>query len=297
MDRADVRAAVPGSRTATVRTLAAVGLVTFSFMFVLVVLDALGRSGPLPHLEAPGSAAARLGADHPGEAVHLAGALAGLAIGASGLVGLLVRPRAPGFAVQTGGVALGSIVAILVMGDPDNHGGQAGPVDLVFLLFALPVAAAALAAVPWRDRDRDRGRGRARRTPLVLLATLGLPTAVFGLQQALLQRTTWPPLADPHHQSHWYVMAVLGLVAVPVVAGAAAAGQGWQLGPTAVGLSAGAVAVASLLEPAAASALHPGWAVAALAWGLALLHVTWAPRTRHTCRPAVAGPLTEKELA
>jgi hypothetical protein len=142
------------------------------------------------------------------------------------------------------------------------------------------------------DRADVRAAVPGSRTATVrTLAAVGLVTFSF------LQRTTWPPLADPHHQSHWYVMAVLGLVAVPVVAGAAAAGQGWQLGPTVVGLSAGAVAVASLLEPAAASALHPGWAVAALAWGLALLHVTWAPRTRHTCRPAVAGPLTEKELA
>ncbi len=262
-------------RTATVRTLAAVGLATFSFMFVLVALDALERTGEVAVLEAAGSAAARFGADHPGEAVHLAGVLGGLAIGASGLIGLLVRPRAAGFATQTGGVAVGTIVAVLVMGDPDNTGGQAGPVDLAFLVMTLPVLAAAVTAVPWRNR-----RGAVVHPPLLVLATLGLPAAVFGLQQALLQRTTWPPLADPHHQSHWYVMAVLGLVAVPVVAGAALGGQGWQLATTVVGLAASTVAMASLLAPAAASALHPGWAWAVLSWALALAAVTWGPRSR-----------------
>jgi hypothetical protein len=254
--------------------------VTFSFMFVLVALDALGRAGEVPVLEAAGSATARLGAAHPGEAVHLAGVLGGLAIGASGLIGLLVRPRAAGYATQVGGVAVGTIVAVLVMGDPDNSGGQAGPVDLVFLVMALPVLAAAVTAAPWRAWRR----GAVTRPPLLLLATLGLPTAVFGLQQALLQRTSWPPLADPHHQSHWYAMAVLGLVAVPVVAGAALSGRGWQLAPTVVGLAASAVAVTSLLEPAAASALHPGWAVALLAWGLALVAVSRDPRPRREHR-------------
>jgi hypothetical protein len=36
-----------------------------------------------------------------------------------------------------------------------------------------------------------------------------------------------------------------------------------------------AVAIASLVAPAAASALQPGWAAAALGWAAALLGVTW----------------------
>ena len=242
-------------------------------MLVLVTLDALGRVGQVAVLEPPGSVEARVGAEHPGEAVHLVGAVAALAIAASGLIGLLVRPRFAGFATQAAAAALGAIAVVLVMGDPDNYGGQAGPVDLAFLVMTLPALAAALTAVPWRQWRR----GGVARPRLLVLAVLGLPAVAFGVQQALVQRRTWPPLADPHHQSHWYAMAVLGLIAVPVVAGAAFAGRGWRTGTTTVGLAAVAVAVTSLVAPAAGSALHPVWAIAALLWGLSLLAATFTP--------------------
>lgn len=206
------------ARSATVRALAAVGLVTFCFMLVVVAFDAAGRVGAVAVLEPPGSPEAQHGAAHPGEAVHLAGVLGALAIAATGLVGLVVRPRFAGFATQAGGAALAGLAVVLVMGDPDNYGGQAGPVDIVFLVMAIPVLAAVASAAPWREWRR----GRLARPRLLVLATLGLPAAAFGVQQALIQRGTWPPLADPHHQSHWYAMALLGLMAVPLRARAAA---------------------------------------------------------------------------
>jgi hypothetical protein len=111
------------------------------------------------------------------------------------------------------------------------------------------------------------------------------------VEQALIQRNTWPPPADPHHQSHWYAMAVLALMVVPVVAGAALAGRGWRVATTATGGVVAAVAVASLVAPAAASALHPGWAAAGLVWAAVLLGLTWkAPGLPAVARrPAAAG--------
>jgi hypothetical protein len=75
-------------------------------------------------------------------------------------------------------------------------------------------------------------------------------------------------------------VAVLGLVVVPVVAGAAWAGGRSRVGTTIVGVVAVAVALVSLAAPTAASALHPAWSAATLLWGSALLAVTWIPRGR-----------------
>ena len=90
-----------------------------------------------------------------------------------------------------------------------------------------------------------------------------------------MQRNTWPPLADPHNQAHWIVMAILTFMVLPVVASAALSGRGWRLAAITVGVAAIAVAAASFLAPEAASALHPGWAVLSLLWELAVLALTW----------------------
>jgi hypothetical protein len=90
-----------------------------------------------------------------------------------------------------------------------------------------------------------------------------------------MQRNTWPPLADPHHQAHWYAMAVLAFMVTPVVGSAALSGRGWRLAAMTVGLAAIAVAAASFLALQAASVLHPGWALVALVWGLAVMALTW----------------------
>lgn len=90
-----------------------------------------------------------------------------------------------------------------------------------------------------------------------------------------MQRNTWPPLADPHHQAHWYAMSVFAFATVLVVAGAALQGRGWRLAATSAAAAASAPAVSSLLDPASASALPTLWAVVALAWGAAVLAVTW----------------------
>jgi hypothetical protein len=113
------------------------------------------------------------------------------------------------------------------------------------------------------------------------LAALSLPVLWYGIDQALMQRNTWPPLADPHHQAHWIAMAILAFMVPPVVASAALSGRGWRMAAITVGVAAIAVAAASFLAPQAASVLHPGWAVVALLWGLAVLALTWyeAPRS------------------
>jgi hypothetical protein len=259
-----------GSRI-TVRVLSVLGLITFSFMPVFVVSDAAGRVGTEQILEPPGSREARIGAERPGEAVHLTGTLAALLIGGTGRLGLAIRPERAGFAYQTAGVAAAMLIEDFIIGDPDNYGGQAGPVDVAFLIMALPPLAAAASARPWHTWRVNR----LKRPRNLALAALSLPVVWYGIHQTLMQRNTWPPLADPHHQAHWYAMAVLAFMVTPVVGSAALSGRGWRLAAMTVGLAAIAVAAASFLAPQAASVLHPGWALVALVWGLAVMALTW----------------------
>ena len=267
----------PGRRLA-VRLLAAVGLLSFSFMLVFVIANASGRTSPAGGLAPPGSAEAAIGAAHPGEAVHITGTIAALVIGATGLGGLVIRPQRAGAATQTGVAALAMLITAVLVGNPDNHGQQAGVIDPAFAILAIPPLAAALTAVPWRSWSRS---ARHRRT-LVALAILGSPMLPYAVHQGLMQRNTWPPLADPHHQAHWWAMSLAWWLVPLTVGGAALGGRGWRAAAAASGLAAGAVALSSLAVPRAASALGTGWAVATLTWGLTVVAATWVYRRRDT---------------
>ncbi len=196
-------------RRLAVRVVAVLGLLLFSFFFSIVALNTLAtvRAGAEGSPEdPPPSAEARFGAAHPGEAVHAAGAVAVVAIGASGLVALIARPERPRHAYQV----LASMTAVLltlpVVGDPDNVGGQAGPVDPFLLVVVAPAVVAALLAAPWRRRDSEKGW----RPRLLVLAAIGvIPAAWYGVEQALVQRNTFPPTADPQAlEQGWAIAAI-----------------------------------------------------------------------------------------
>jgi hypothetical protein len=260
----------PGRRIA-VRVLAVLALLTFNFMLAFVVSDAAGRLGDTGHdLQPPGSAEARIGAEQPGEAVHLVGATAALIMGVSGLVGLVARPQRAGSATQVGLAAVAWLLAAAVVGDPDNHGGQVGIIDLAFVILAVPALVTALVAAPWGAWRRGQ-----HRPAFLVTALIGLPWLWYAFDQGLMQRHSWPPLADPHHQAHWFTMSLLAGLILLLAAGSALPGRGWRVAASTAGLSALGVAVASLVAPAAASALHPAWAIGAFAWGMGVLGVTW----------------------
>jgi hypothetical protein len=260
----------PGRRIA-VRVFALVALLAFNFMLAFVVSDAAGRvSGVEGELARAGSVEARIGAEHPGEAVHLAGAATALAIGVSGLGALVIRPQRAGSATHAGLAAVGWLLVAAVVGDPDNHGGQAGALDLAFVILPLPALITVWIAAPWRVWRRGH-----RRPEFLVAAVVGLPWLWYAIDQGLMQRHTWPPLADPHHQAHWFSMALLAGMAVLLVAGSALPGRGWRLAAVTGGGASIVVAAASLVAPDSASALHPVWAAGALVWGLGVLGLTW----------------------
>lgn len=250
-----------GAAVAT-RIVAAIALLTFGFMLVFVIGNAASGAGVSEAVELPRSEEARIGAEHPGETVHVVGAVAALLIGVVAIGGLLASPKRAGGATHSAAVAASMFLTVGIVGNPDNHGGQAGLLDPAFLLMALPPAALAVLGRPWRDSHwRAPGNGR-----LLVLASLGGAWIWYGIQQALMQRNTWPPLSDPHHQAHWYAMGLVGFLIPLTVGGALLRQRGWRAAATSGGLAAAAVALGSLVDPDAASALHPVAAILALLW-------------------------------
>jgi hypothetical protein len=266
-----------------VRIPAALGLVLFVFFFSMVAAATLGlvETGAegSPNDPAP-SAAARFGAARPGETVHVSGALAVLAIGGSGLVGLIGRPEHSGHSHHVLAAMAGMLLTLPLVGDPDNYGGQAGWIDPVLLIFILPSMVAALVARPWRHWRSGRWRPRF----LVLAAIGAIPAGWYGVGQAMMQRNTFPPTADPHHNAHWWTMAIVAFMAVLVMAAASLPAKSWRLGPWVAGLAAITIGLASLLGASSASAVSSAWAIPTVVWGL--VGIWYAVRETARDRPS-----------
>lgn len=165
-----------------------------------------------------------------------------------------------------------------------------GRIDPLLLVLAFPSIVAAALAMPWGRRRSGAGRRRF----LALAAIGAIPAAVYGVNQALMQRDTFPPTADPHHNAHWWVMAVAAFVVILVTAAAAFPGRGWGLGALVGTASPIAFGLASIVDQSAASALPIGWAVASVVWGSvgvsltvqAVRHTDLAERDRATAAPS-----------
>jgi hypothetical protein len=273
-----------------VRILVVLALPLAGLMFALVLADSLdlisieARGSPD---DPPPSPEARAGAAAPKDAVHGAGAIGVLAIVISGLTALLVRPERADSAYQVLGASAGMLIAAVIAGNPDNYGGQAGPVDPAFLLLAVPAVLAGLAARPWRGKPDNAA---PRRLLLAFAMLAAVPAANYGIEQGLMQRNTFPPAADPHHQAHWYAMSVAAFATVLVVATSVIGTRGWRLSASLGGFAAMLIAGASIISSASASALHPAWAMASLLWGILVLVVAWRGSTRLRADPGLHHP-------
>lgn len=253
-------------RGLVVRGLAILGLALFMTSVLIVLGEIANPIADEANLEVAGSPAAQYGADHPDEFVHIVGALSVLLVGASGIVGLVVRPQSRSIARHVVAAMLASTVVMGIMGDPDNHGGMAGPFDVAFLVFVVFALMAGVLALVWTPAD---GAPPDRHGWYVFAA--GFPLLWYGAQQALLQRNTWPPLADPHHQAHWYTMGVLALMVVFTATTASLWPDRSGLTLAVSATAAALLGLSSLLRPDAASAMNWPFATVAIAFAGAVM--------------------------
>jgi hypothetical protein len=196
------------------------------------------------------------------EAVHLVGAIGCTAIVAAGLIPQLVAPRRNVAAFQQAfvtGVAL--MVAAAIFGDPDNQGGQNGPFDVTYLIFFVPLLLLAVMHPARRELVRP---GDVRPLLVLAAAAVAVPLFIYGTRQGLVQRNSWPPSADPHHNSHWFMMAELGF-AIPLVAAVGRlGGRGWRVPAWTAPAVLAALGIVSVLFRHAPSSLGIGWGVLAV---------------------------------
>jgi hypothetical protein len=159
------------------------------------------------------------------------------------------------------------LAVLVIVGNPDNHGGQAGPFDVAYLIFVIPLVG--IAALHPRRRALRHG-GRALRGRLLALAVaFGVPGLIYAVDQALMQRNSWPPNSDPHHNAHWLSIATLGAALVLMAVLATFLRNGWHL-PAAIAAVGGVVfGAVSILFPDTASSPGVTGGLVALIGGLA----------------------------
>jgi hypothetical protein len=196
------------------------------------------------------------------EAVHVAGALSFFGIVAAGLIPQLVAPTRNVAAFQPAFLAAIAVMALAaIVGNPNNQGGQAGPFDVVYLIFLLPLVVLVLLHPARRELVKV---GRVELLLLVMAAALAIPLLVYGVDQALTQRNSWPPKSDPHHNSHWANMAQLAF-ATPLVAAIAGIGvPGWKVPAWTASVVLAVLGAASVAFPDAASSVGIVWGVLAV---------------------------------
>lgn len=173
-----------------VRILTLIGLALYVFVFSIVVAGDSGWTGD--------------------EHVHFVGAvLMGLAL-VAGMGKLIVHPEDRAALVHGAVMLFALLLVQAVVGNPDNQGGQAGPYDITYLIVSIPF----LVAVALAIRLTPRGRGRSAVDPVFLVIGLvGLAVALpYAIDQALTQRNSWPPAADPHHNAHWATMSQVAVI-------------------------------------------------------------------------------------
>ncbi len=205
------------------------------------------------------------------EMVHTLAALAFTAALLVGLATQLVRPvdHIAGFWQVVAGILAVMVVAAIV-GNPNNVGGQAGVFDWTYLIFFLPLFL--LLALHPAGRMLFRG-GSPNLLLLALVLVAAVPLVLYGIDQALIQRNSWPPKSDPHHNAHWFTMAELAFAIVLVGLVAALGIRGWTVAAWAAGGMAVVFGVSSAVWSDAASSAGVLSGVVAAAGGASFLAI------------------------
>lgn len=193
------------------------------------------------------------------------------------MVGLLAQLRAPERNVAAFQQVVAGVLAILgsnlIVGNPDNYGGNVGIIDPAFLVFLVPVLVLA-ALHPARAHLFRRGTGMSHLLAGITLVA-AIPLVIYGVEQALLQRNSWPPTADPHHVK-WWMMGMLAFVIALVGLVASLRPEGWRVPGWSAGLAAVIFGVVSVLHPDHASSVGWMWGSISVLGGAAFIGaVVW----------------------
>lgn len=236
-------------------------VVLFSAYYVLLLSGLLGVAGNHG-----------IGDDGSAHLLHIPAAIIFIGFIASGLISQL-----PGYGRYRGGFQqvaaslLGLLLMAFIVGDPDNHGGNNAIFDPAFLLFIVPVV------IMWFIHPDRRNvfsiyTGKAHRGMLALYLTLLVPFSAYGVQQALLQRNSFPPLSDIHHQ-HWQAMAMVAFSTVLIGIVGALKSRGYVLPSVSASVSLLILGFLSILYPEAPSSL--GVLFGAVSFAAGLLSSYW----------------------
>ncbi|MGH8872554.1 MAG: hypothetical protein ACRDWS_11315 [Acidimicrobiia bacterium] len=123
---------------------------------------------------------------------------------------------------------------------------------------------------------------RANRVMLALVVIAAVPLLAYASTNIGLQRTA--ASGNEHFDlGHYGFMAAFSLTVLGVGLLASLRPDGWRLTAWVAGLLPALLGVTSLVYTDIGSSLSPGWAVAAIAWGI--VFVTAAQLTRDTERP------------
>jgi hypothetical protein len=210
-----------------------------------------------------------------GEPVHRVHHMGGVLFIGLLVAGLLAQLRVPERNIaafqQVAAGALAILIVSLIVGDPDNYGGNVGIIDPLFLIFLVPVVV--LGALHPARGSLFRGGVRMSWVLAGIALAAAIPLAIYGVDQALAQRNSWPPTADPHH-TKWFMMAQLAF-AIPLVGLVASfKAEGWRVPAWSAGGAAIVFGLASVLYPDLASSAGRLWGSLSIIGGTAFIVVS-----------------------
>lgn len=219
----------------------------------------------------------------PSDVVHLVGAICYIFIVTLGLVSQLRAPAIHVAGFQQAFMAgLALIITAAIVGDPDNHGGQYGPFDPAYLIFFTPLV---LMAVFHPAREHLFKSGHVHVPSLFFAMFIAIPLFTYGVDQALMQRNSFPPSADPHHNSHWFIMAELAFTIPLAAAVTGLQTRGWKLASWSVTATLAALGIVSVMFPNSPSSFGSLYGLFATAVALILLILTYY-RTKYKPDPS-----------
>lgn len=234
-----------------------------------------------------------LGMTHFGQISHRTHDIAYGLLFATLVVGVAVQLWRPGRNVAAMAMALVPPAAMLLAGV------LAGDVDAVVrfnpLRYAAWIAVVAALVHPGLPTVLRSVRIDRRSLPMAALVVVAaVPLLADASTNLRIQRT----VSNEHSvMGHYGFMAALGFTVVAVGLLASLRLDGWRVPAWVAGLLPVTIGATSLRYPSSASSLETGWALAAVAWGIAFVVTAELTRRRETGPHLPSGTATRSEVS